>query len=72
MTGVIKTVNYERGFGFITGLDGIDYFFHRSALTDELVFGGLQEGDEVELLVLANTAKGWRANSVAVTAPAPS
>jgi cold shock CspA family protein len=70
LVGVIKNVNYERAFGFITGLDGIDYFFHRSNLSDELAFSDLQEGDEVEMLEIANTDKGWRANSVVPQAAA--
>ena len=32
MTGKIKMVNAEKGFGFIAGEDGVEYFFHRSAL----------------------------------------
>jgi cold shock CspA family protein len=71
LTGVIKNVNFERGFGFITGLDGIDYFFHRSNLADELAFSDLQEGDEVTLLEIANTDKGWRAVSVGVLQATP-
>lgn len=72
MTGTIKSIAYDRGYFFVTGTDGIDYFAHRSALTDELLFDGLREGDPVELLELANTTKGWRANSVAVQQAQPS
>ena len=32
MTGAIKIINSERGFGFIVGDDGVDYFFHRGEL----------------------------------------
>ena len=32
MEGSIKWFNKTKGFGFITGLDGTDYFFHHSAL----------------------------------------
>ena len=28
MTGIVKKVIVERGFGFITGEDGQAYFFH--------------------------------------------
>lgn len=31
MTGVIKTINKDKGFGFIRA-GGKEYFFHRSAL----------------------------------------
>lgn len=32
MKGTVKMFNKEKGFGFITGEDGQDYFFHFSAL----------------------------------------
>ena len=34
MNGKIGHVAMDRGFGFIVGEDGQDYFMHRSALTD--------------------------------------
>lgn len=32
MRGTVKKLNADKGFGFIRGEDGKDYFFHRSAL----------------------------------------
>lgn len=32
MEGTIKWYNSKKNFGFITGIDGKDYFFHKSAL----------------------------------------
>ena len=32
MNGIIKRVVSDRGFGFITGEDGTDYFFYRDEL----------------------------------------
>ena len=32
-TGTVKRVISERGFGFIVGEDGKEYFFHRDGLT---------------------------------------
>ena len=32
MTGTIKNVYPEKGFGFIKGENGVSYFFHRSCL----------------------------------------
>jgi cold shock CspA family protein len=29
--GAIRNIRHDRGFGFIAGDDGIDYFFHWSA-----------------------------------------
>lgn len=65
MTGVIKNVNYESGFFFVTGDDdGRDYFVHRSALPDAVILDELRRGDTVLLVTTENTPKGWRANSV--------
>ena len=33
-TGKIKFYNREKRYGFITGDDGVDYFFHESMVTD--------------------------------------
>lgn len=38
MTGTVKTIQQEKGWGFITGENGIDYFFHRSACTGSTPF----------------------------------
>ena len=32
MKGTVKMFNKEKGYGFIRGEDGKDYFFHYSAL----------------------------------------
>jgi cold shock CspA family protein len=32
MCGTITIVHDEKGFGYITGDDGCDYYFHRTAL----------------------------------------
>ena len=37
-TGTVKKVVADRGFGFITGEDGKDYFFHRDSLQAPLSF----------------------------------
>ena len=42
--GKIARVNSERGFGFITGDDGKEYFFHRSSVSD---FDSLTGGESV-------------------------
>lgn len=47
MTGVIKTVTQNRGFGFIRADDGAEYFFHRSELRGGLEFEQLREGQRV-------------------------
>ena len=46
MNGVIKKVVQSRGFGFIAGEDGTDYFFHRDELRG-LEFANLKPGQRV-------------------------
>ena len=53
-TGSVKKVVSDRGFGFITGEDGKDYFFHRDSLDRSLDFDRLAGGEKVEFDVEAN------------------
>ena len=41
--GTIKKLVSERGFGFIAGDDGIEYFFHRDGLDGLVNFDTLRE-----------------------------
>lgn len=68
MRGVVKRVVAERGFGFIQGQDGADYFFHRSAV--EGAFGDLEEDAEIEFEP-STGPKGPRAARVRPTASQP-
>ncbi len=61
-TGTIKRLVRERGFGFILGSDGVELFFHRSALQGE-TFDSLTEGQAVEFEV-EKGPKGPRAANV--------
>lgn len=63
MFGRIKTINRDKGFGFIRDEDGKDFFFHRSAL-DQVRFDELFEGQSVTF-DLADSTKGPRAGRVA-------
>ena len=66
-TGTIKKLVRERGFGFITGSDGVELFFHRSALQGE-GFDSLAEGQTVEYDVETGS-KGPRAANMKVGSP---
>jgi CspA family cold shock protein len=62
-TGTIKRVISERGFGFIVGADGKEYFFHRDGLSPSLDFDRLVGGESVSFEIEANP-KGGRAVQV--------
>ena len=68
-TGTIKKVVSDRGFGFISGDDGKEYFFHRSGLQPSLEFDRLGGGEKVEFDVEAGP-KGPRAVRVRAEAAA--
>ena len=61
--GTIKKVVSDRGFGFISGDDGTEYFFHRSGTTAD--FDGLRGGEQVTFEI-ERSPKGPRAASVKV------
>jgi len=63
MTGIIKRLNGEKGFGFITPDGGDkDVFFHSSALVG-VTFAELHEGDKVSFET-EQSEKGPRATNV--------
>jgi cold shock protein len=61
--GTVKKVVSDRGFGFITGEDGKDYFFHRDSLAGTLDFDRLSGGERVQFDVQSNP-RGPRAVNV--------
>jgi CspA family cold shock protein len=63
--GQIKKLVSDRGFGFITGEDGQEYFFHRSGTSVD--FDGLRGGEKVTFEI-ERSQKGPRATSVKVEA----
>jgi CspA family cold shock protein len=63
--GTIKKVVSDRGFGFITGDDGKDYFFHRDGLSGSLDFDRLSGGEKVSFDI-EQSPKGPRAKNVQV------
>jgi CspA family cold shock protein len=62
MKGTIKTLRADKGFGFIKGEAGAEYFFHQSAIFGEGI-DMLREGDSVEFDV-GEGPKGPRAENV--------
>jgi cold shock protein len=66
MTGSISKVMSDKGFGFIQGEDGQEYFMHRSAVRDGSVFEQLREGQPV-IFDAGRGDKGPRAENVRVS-----
>ena len=63
MTGKIKTLRADKGFGFIRDDGGQEYFFHQSAIYGEGI-DMLRVGDSVEYTVGHDGPKGPRAENV--------
>jgi CspA family cold shock protein len=63
MTGSISRLLTDKGFGFIKGEDGNEYFMHRSAVKDGSVFEQLREGQAVTFGA-GQGEKGPRAENV--------
>ena len=66
-TGTIKKLVSDRGFGFITGEDGKDYFFHKDGLSESLDFDRLVGGERVTF-DLQSSDRGPRAANVRAAA----
>jgi CspA family cold shock protein len=62
MTGTIRTLRVDKGFGFIKDQTGKEFFFHQSAIYGEGI-DNLREGDSVEFEV-GEGPKGPRAENV--------
>ena len=62
MTGTIKRLYTDKGFGFIGSDTKQEYFFHQSAIYGEGI-ADLREGDSVEFEI-GEGPKGPRADNV--------
>jgi cold shock protein len=62
MTGTIKRMVSDKGFGFVAAQDGTEYFFHQSACTST-PFDSLREGQSVTF-ERGQGPKGPRAENV--------
>lgn len=65
ITGTIKKLVHDKGFGFIAAQDGSEYFFHQSACTGT-PFNQLREGQNVTF-DKGHGPKGPRAENVQTT-----
>ena len=64
MNGTIKRLVRDKGFGFIAASDGVEYFFHQSAVAQSS-FDQLREGQNVTFDV-GKGPKGPRGENVRV------
>jgi cold shock protein len=64
LSGTIKRLVTDKGFGFILASDGNEYFFHNSACT-QTAFDALREGQNVTF-EKGNGPKGPRGENVKV------
>ena len=62
MTGTIRTLRTDKGFGFLKDTAGNEYFFHQSAIYGEGI-ADLREGDSVDFEI-GQGPKGPRAENV--------
>ena len=60
--GTVKWFNADKGFGFITGEDGVDVFAHFSQIQKD-GFKTLEEGEKVTFSI-AQGAKGPQAENI--------
>ncbi len=63
LTGTIKTLRADKGFGFIKEEGGREFFFHQSAIYGESI-NDLREGDGVTFELGPEGPKGPRAEDV--------
>ena len=61
--GIVKEYDRSKGFGFITGQDGEDYFVHVSGLREYLKDRGLTVGQKVSFDIMFDM-KGDKAINV--------
>lgn len=66
MKGKVKWFDNRKGYGYITGDDGKDYFIHRNNIEKGRTYIGFNNDDEVEFETSENK-KGLQATGVSIT-----
>jgi CspA family cold shock protein len=66
MTGVVKKLVKDRGFGFVKSDDGKEFFFHTSGVQGAVPFDELKESQRVTFDATQGP-KGPRAENVCAT-----
>lgn len=66
LKGRLRKLRQDKGFGFIAGDDGVDYFFHWSVIVKNSMkeFRGMELRDRVEFSPINTPDKGPRAIEV--------
>jgi len=74
-TGYIHTYKPDKLFGFLRGSDGLDYFFHRSAIDDDVLYDKLDylklEGQVSVIFNAIKGPKGWLAINISMSNRSP-
>ena len=63
MIGKVKNINTEKGFGFIQGNDGNDYYFNEESLANDLLISEIYEKMNLEFEI-ARQREGKRSKAV--------
>lgn len=66
VTGKVKWFDNRKGFGYITGEDGTDYFVHRNDIETGRTYTGFNNNDQVTFTV-EEGKKGLQAKTVNMT-----